>query len=812
MWFSSIRARAFGPLHSDKGDQLQFTSGLNVVHGPNETGKSSWHAALSAALCGRRRGPGRTADDAMFAERHRPWSSGEDGPWAVEAEIVRDDGTRVRFDRDFRLNETELCDPELGDRPLADLESEITHDGSPDGALLVGLNRSTFAMAASVRQAGVVSDLENPDALQEQLARAAAGSDDATAARALERIESFRREHVGRKRKGGIRPLQKAIEAADCARGELDAVRERHNEYLDDIETADRRRAAVGELEEERDRLSVSAATRRAHDEAAMLAGKVHELEELSDRAGDGDIAELADVTALAQAVYKAEDIGDPPTTSLESAESLEAALAELDAEMQSFPAVPDVAQVQQWVAPLRQLEAQHIAAERTQQAPAMSRRRWTPAAAVAVVGLLCAIAAGVVAGPVPGVGIGAAAGVAALLLVVRRRAPAASDWAEPAVTPEMQAALAELEQAELPRKADAAVSTAAQRREDLGDLQRRRDAAARDLRQRQEFDEAERDRRAKADAAWAGLRDAAARHGVEAADGDELLAQVRSVLRDHRSAQAERDAASAARGALEEALAGQSLETWRAQAADAQQAAVKAQEDLESLGGPIADVGDAAEVQQQLAAVADRLEQARSAADIATGKLEGVDLASVDIAAAEAAVDEARAEHERVLRLDETLSATARFMQEAADNTHRVLAPRIEAAVGPLVSRVTDGRYAGVLVDPADLRVRLITRSGDRRDARDVSRGTTEQVYLVLRAVLAEVLSTGRERCPLLLDDTTVHADSDRKAAVLECLHKVAKERQVILFSQEQQVLEWAQSRLDDGIHLIELGPAQPA
>ena len=657
MWFSSIRARAFGPLHSDKGDQLQFTSGLNIVHGPNETGKSSWHAALSAALCGRRRARGRTTDDATFAERHRPWSSGEDGPWAVEAEMVRGDGTRVRFDRDFRLNETEVCDPELGDRRLVDLESEITHDGSPDGALLVGLNRSTFAMAASVRQSGVVSDLENPDALQEQLARAAAGSDDATAARALERIESFRSEHVGRKRKNAIRPLQKAIDAEERARSELDAVCGRHDEYLVDMATADRLREAVGELEEERDRVR------------------------------GGDAPELADVTLLAQAVSKAKATGDPARTSLEPAELLVGRIADLDAQIQSFPPAPEIAQVQQWVAPLRRLEAQHGAGEPAHQAPGSSPRRWKPAVAFAVVGLLSAITAGVVAGPVTAVGIGAATGVAVLVLVMRRGAPQVSDQAVPTVTAEIRVALAKLDEAELPHDADAAVSTAVQRREELGGLQRCRDAVL-----------------------------------------GELVAQV------------------------------------------------------------------------------------QSAADRAAGKLEGIDPASVDVAAAEAALEEALAEHKRVLRLNETLSATARFMQEAADNTHRVLAPRIEAAVGALVSRVTDGRYTGVLVDLADLSVRLITRSGDRRDARSVSRGTTEQVYLALRLVLAEVLSTGRERCPLLLDDSTVHADNERKQIVLECLLDLAAERQIILFSQEQQVLEWARSRSDDGVRLIELGLARPA
>jgi len=49
----SVTAHAFGPL---AGETLALAPGLTVVSGVNESAKSSWHASLYAALCGRGRG------------------------------------------------------------------------------------------------------------------------------------------------------------------------------------------------------------------------------------------------------------------------------------------------------------------------------------------------------------------------------------------------------------------------------------------------------------------------------------------------------------------------------------------------------------------------------------------------------------------------------------------------------------------------------------------------------------------------------------------------------------------------------------
>ena len=82
MRIRSVTAHAFGPL---AGATLEFAEAMTVVHGPNESGKSTWHAAIYAALCGRRRVRGRpNRDEEEFSDRHRPWDRAD---WVVSARL-----------------------------------------------------------------------------------------------------------------------------------------------------------------------------------------------------------------------------------------------------------------------------------------------------------------------------------------------------------------------------------------------------------------------------------------------------------------------------------------------------------------------------------------------------------------------------------------------------------------------------------------------------------------------------------------------------------------------------------------------------
>ena len=226
MRFECVKAYAFGPF---RNETLELAPGMNVVYGPNEAGKSSWHAALYAGLCGIRRARGRASKkDAEFAELHRPWDN--DASWDVGAIIRLDDGRRVELRHDLAGRvDSSAHDVDLAGR---DYSNEIMFDGAPDGARWLGLDRRSFVMTACIRQADILGLLNSPSDLQDELQRAADTTDrDGTAAEALVRLREFRAESVGSTR-APTKPLRVTEEQVRRAERQLEQAQDAHEEYL----------------------------------------------------------------------------------------------------------------------------------------------------------------------------------------------------------------------------------------------------------------------------------------------------------------------------------------------------------------------------------------------------------------------------------------------------------------------------------------------------------------------------------------------------------------------------------------------------
>jgi hypothetical protein len=188
---------------------------------------------------------------------------------------------------------------------------------------------------------------------------------------------------------------------------------------------------------------------------------------------------------------------------------------------------------------------------------------------------------------------------------------------------------------------------------------------------------------------------------------------------------------------------------------------------------------------------------EARAQLGERTRGLQGVTEAEESLAAAEA-------ELARVERLERTLELTRTFLLRAQDQVHRSVAPRLAEQVSEWLPYVTQGRYVRALVDPATLAVGVRGEDGPWREAALLSHGTAEQVYLLLRMALADQLTRPGEVCPLILDDPTPHFDAGRTQAVLDLLLHIAETRQVILFSQEREVLAWAEQHIRDPRHRL--------
>lgn len=159
-----------------------------------------------------------------------------------------------------------------------------------------------------------------------------------------------------------------------------------------------------------------------------------------------------------------------------------------------------------------------------------------------------------------------------------------------------------------------------------------------------------------------------------------------------------------------------------------------------------------------------------------------------------------AQRDADRVRTLDTYLALAETHLSIAKDRAHADIAPVLANTIRPWVPRVTAGRFTDVEIDAGTLMVRAVEAGGRIRDADVLSQGTMEQLFLLLRIALAEHLSLIDERAPLVLDDVTVQSDRRRKEAILELLRDVSRERQVILFTQELEVVSWGIHNLPEG------------
>ncbi len=301
---------------------------------------------------------------------------------------------------------------------------------------------------------------------------------------------------------------------------------------------------------------------------------------------------------------------------------------------------------------------------------------------------------------------------------------------------------------------------------------------------------------------AGARLLELSSRLGLSAPDPDRGQGLLRAWRKEKLGEVSQRRRAMQEWARLEELLQGGSLDGLRAEADRLRQ---RSDQTLSRYGLAEAEVTSLQISDHEAEDVARKAaEQARAEAERRRGMVEEMTRRLPNVAEAEEDVSAAETELSSVRSLQATLQRTREFLVVAQGKVHLDVALLLQGSVERWLQHVTGGRYREVRVDPEKLEVRVRTNGGELRDATYLSHGTAEQIYLLLRVGLAQHLTRRGETCPLLLDDVLVQCDSIRKRAVLELLKEISTERQVILFSQEAEVLAWGRQHLSDDQHLV--------
>ena len=150
-----------------------------------------------------------------------------------------------------------------------------------------------------------------------------------------------------------------------------------------------------------------------------------------------------------------------------------------------------------------------------------------------------------------------------------------------------------------------------------------------------------------------------------------------------------------------------------------------------------------------------------------------------------------------------------ARLLWEADRRFREQHQPEIVRRAGEYLAAITDGRYERLLLSDTDDGVSFRLRHDESPHpipvAAPLSTGTREQIFLALRLAAVDQLDREGERLPLFLDETLVNWDPERRDRGLALLARVAKGRQVFVFTCQPEA---AQALAARGARMIELNP----
>jgi hypothetical protein len=905
VYITKVVGTAFGPF---RGESLDLAPGLNVVHGPNEAGKSSWYNAIYTGLAGRRKFKGKGfATETDYKNRHKPWSGAK---WSVGLAVTLNDGRILAIEQDLAKGEWRIVDESTA-RAISD--ADLCTDSSFDGTRLLGLNRHSARATIFTGQADILRVLDDAGALQELLEKAAStGAADATADAALAWLKERRSEWVGVAY--GKKPLATTRQALDTSRALAEERRDALGELL---ETLGSRRKLADALAEARAKVELSNRLLkwRAVYELRSRVEKAAELSAALAETTEADLcvdeAKLAAGTKLLAVFDGATDVvplGEGPTA------------ADLQIRLNELPQMPEGD-----LEPHPDIVKARNALDEAQTALATHLQSEPPGIAPTAPTTLSAdelrTLADVLASTPPEVDTAAVAE-----FEQARDARSAQIAAHQREVDQYEAAYVQAKadyDAGVQNRADAPrldalhnaerlaaedLIAAARRQSDflveaLSAQEAQAGVMAQEvaLRRHREHVDAARERvlaealepepealkgvaraiddadstrkllvmHAERAAEYRASRDDCARtltrllgQPAHAEITDELMAQIVKTFTEYEDAcktraevaqraarrhdlieahtvrqelEANHQQALSARegqsrdvvefatsvGLSAESLkaAAEGLRQWvRAQASKRELLAARQTDNAvltELLGGreltdlqsdlsmQMTNAGDEPDMPMPRdlnaygAEAKARLDKLIGLDGQLKGKIQALGNSLGSVAeAAEAEADALRAVTQ-VETLASCLDAATAELKNAKERANASIAPALADRMRPWLPRVTNGRYHDVTVDPENLTMQVTETTGQVRQADRLSLGTTEQIYILLRVSLSQVLSGNIETAPLIFDDVTTQSDTARTIAILELLQELSTEHQVILFTQEDEVVEWAQQHV---------------
>lgn len=822
--------------------------GLNLIHGPNESGKSSLMAFIQAMFYGLK--GGRAGRDGVPAalKRHAPWNG---GPYAGILEYALEDGSRFRIGRNFEKGLVNLHDEHANN---VTGQFPLDRDAGPRFAEThLGVDADAFVRTMFVPQQETALDGSARRMLHERLVSfQTTGDEELSLDRALNALRRAAMEQVGSER-STTRPLDRIRARLERLEDELGRERDRRDAHLTMLADRDEVRERLAEtgvrltrlqtLRREAEELKNAARTAERRENLEQLTESLEENRSLAAEAGKRQAALKARIVQME--AFDRLHAADPAriqelpvdfgrlTVLRESLARTEARLAGENELLRGYSR--ESGQELRLLAESERLdelvrewnEAQEAlggADERSRLLKAVRSGASTPFARFSMILALAALLSLVLFGvgsvmslelvmTVGIVGLAAALpGLGIVLLLQNRewnRPPAdmgpENRWRE--ISRQMDQTLRDMGARNVPdliRLRQEAESRAGRLRAIRLAIERVEDERRSLIGEKQQLEA-----RISGMLQASGIR-ADADFGEEdvarfAAMRDALLADKAALEAEAREIE---NLAGASRSILREAALLTGLRPTTIE--DMRDLSEKAQMEWNRVAARCrtdAEPADPAEFDEPIRLCEEQVHEMNLRLRELETRLEDLPR--------EERLQEVSEEIDRLRELSAQLEAHAAAIELAIDGLEtagrvvkRDFAPQFNADVARVLSTLTGGRHASVRADDRFTLQVEAPGSTEIVPVQLLSGGTIDQAYLAMRLAAVFRMETGGEKLPIFLDEPFAQYDEDRMLRALELIRELAAERQVFLFTCRARERDAAVERFGEGnLTVWELG-----
>lgn len=225
----------------------------------------------------------------------------------------------------------------------------------------------------------------------------------------------------------------------------------------------------------------------------------------------------------------------------------------------------------------------------------------------------------------------------------------------------------------------------------------------------------------------------------------------------------------------------------------------IRWQELIESHPGlPAMEMGDQQRIDELYAASEQRIAALRRAEEEARQRVEQLlrqqaaleGRQPLNIAQAEEQLQLLLARRDQLQLEVEALGLAYRQLAAAKESYQLTYRERLQTQVNAYMQVITRQEDRQVELSP-DFQVTVFDGTGQAIVPAQLSQGVRDQLYFALRLGIADLLAD-QSRLPLILDDPFVNSDAERLQRIRQILVAAARQRQILLFTHQQQLADW--------------------